>query len=70
MQFRLIDSVLKLSFFVDNCIVIIDNPKGRANVKVKADVNALFNIDCISNIDLDGLLVSALSNESLLNNRD
>jgi hypothetical protein len=55
---------------VDGCIVIADDPKRRANVRVKADVSALLSINSISGADLNRLLVPAMSNESLLYSRD
>jgi hypothetical protein len=64
------DSILKFFFFVDHYIVITDNSEGGANVRTKADVSALFNIDGVSSVDLNRLLLSTLSNKSLLYSRD
>jgi hypothetical protein len=55
---------------VDGYIVIVNDPKRRANIRVKADVSALLNINNISNTNLNRLLVPIISNKSLLYSRD
>jgi hypothetical protein len=64
------NSVLKFSFLVDHYIVIINNLERGANVRTKANVSALFSIDSVSSVDLNRLLLSILSNKSLLYIRD
>jgi hypothetical protein len=55
---------------VNGYIVIADDPKRRANIRVKADISALLSINNISSADLNRLLVLIISNKSLLYNRD
>jgi hypothetical protein len=70
MQFRPTHSILKISFIVNSYIIITNNPKRQANVRVKANINTLLSINSISNADLNRLLVPTISNKSLLYNRD
>jgi hypothetical protein len=55
---------------VDGYIVIANNLKRRANIKVKANISALLSINSISSADLNRLLVLIISNKSLLYSKD
>jgi hypothetical protein len=55
---------------VNGYIVIANDLKRRANIRVKADISALLSINSISNADLNRLLVPIISNKSLLYSKD